>query len=154
MKGAILLRGFGAFMLAIVPVATAWLLAIDAGPIETPATFNPKAEAYPDAIERLEATSQMLVTVVLATLGGAGLLIFRQSSILMRAAGLAVFGCSVQALYYATKLGYASALTLAAEQGDITRLSPLLDNQAMATLIAGFVLGVMVLLAGLSEKSK
>jgi hypothetical protein len=139
---------------ALLPAIILWQFGLELSPIEPTSAFDPKAEHYPEAIERLENTSQMLVTITLATLGAAGLIVTRSSSVLQRGAAASVFFCSVASLYCATKLGYAAALTLAADKGDITRIAPLLDSQALAALVAGFVLGGMAIFSGGADQGR
>jgi hypothetical protein len=139
---------------AVVPALVVHVIATNIGPVSLPPAFDPKAAHYPDAIERLESTSEALITVALATIGGAGFLLLRRSSVALLAGAAAVFMCSVQSLYYATMLGHFSALTLAADQGDIKNLVPLLDNQALALLAAGISLALTAGIAAFTGESR
>ena len=154
MKRGSFLGAMPAIAVAVVPIALVWIVAADISAITIPAAFKPNAEHYPEAIERLESTSQMLVTVTLATLGAAGFLLMNNRSALNAAAAFAIFGCSVLSLYYATKLGFYAAVSLAADQGDIVRIAPLLDNQAIAALVAGLMMGGMAMISGMRATAK
>ena len=140
-------------VLFIPSILIFWVFAPAA--LDLPSTIDPKASTYGDAVERLQSSSEMLVTVTLAITGAAGLLTARTKN---RNALIAIFAfltftSAVVSVFFASRVGYAGALTLAADEGDILALASMFDAQAISALLAGlFLAAIAVIDAGLSNE--
>jgi hypothetical protein len=123
-------------------------------PLDLPACIDPHAATYADAVERLQSSSEMLVTVTLAIAGAAGVLTARakKAKTLIAVCASLTFTCAVVSVFFASRIGYAGALTLAANDGDILSLVSIFDSQGIATLLAGLFLGALAVVEAGTQK--
>lgn len=123
-------------------------------PLDLPASIDPKAATYSDAVERLQSSSEMLVTVTLAIAGAAGVLTARAKRAKPFIATFAslTFTCAIVSIFFASRIGYAGALTLAANDGDILSLLNMFDSQGISALLAGIFLGSLAVIEAGAEK--
>lgn len=109
---------------------------------------------YPAAVLSLRSTSELLVTVAMAVLGAIGLLMvrLRRSSPLI--VGLAATGFigALMSIFFACRVGFNAAITLAAPGGNVEKVTEMLNNQAMATLLAGLSLAAIAVLEAFPEE--
>jgi hypothetical protein len=107
-------------------------------------TLDPKSSNYKDSIERLDAASQTLVTIVLAVLGGIGILVLKsRQSFYTYALSTAVFLASVISLYSAVKFNVFAAMSISSAEGDLLGLATILNRQTITALAAGIGLAVL-----------
>lgn len=128
-----------------------------AAPAADPAVvIDPKSPNYPAAVQSLQSTSDLLVTVAMAVLGAIGLLMVRLKRANAPVVAFAALGFvgALMSIFFASRLGFTSAFTLAATKGDIATLLALLDNQAISTLVAGLSLAAIAVLEALDEPRK
>ena len=131
------------FVIAVPSILIFWVFAPP--PLDLPASIDPKAPGYVAAVERLQSSSDMLVTVTLAIAGAAGVLTARAKkakTLIAFFAGL-TFTSAVVSIFFASRIGHAGALTLAAVQGDILALANMFDAQATSALCAGLFLAAL-----------
>jgi len=116
--------------------------------------LDPSAENYPAAILSLRSTSDLLVTVAMAVLGAIGLLMVRLRRASPLIVGLAATGFigSLMSIFFACRVGFNSAITLAAPKGNVEMVTDMLNNQAMATLLAGLSLAAIAVLEAFPEE--
>jgi len=116
--------------------------------------LDPKAENYPAAVASLRSTSDLLVTVAMGVLGGIGLLMVRLSRanpLVIGFAGAGFIG-ALMSIFFASRLGFLAAFTLAAPKHDIPGMLSMLNNQALATLVAGLSLAAIAVLEAFADK--
>ena len=151
-------RGLKALIVGGVIVFPLFLIFyVWAPPAADPAVvIDPKSPNYVAAVQSLQSTSDLLVTVAMAVLGAIGLLMVRlarANTAIVAFAALGFFG-ALMSIFFASRLGFTSAFTLAATKADIATLLGLLDNQAIATLVAGLSLAAIAVLEALDQPRK
>ena len=149
-------RGLKALLVAGVLIVPLFLIFVvwAAEPADPNVFIDPKSPNYPAAVQSLQSTSDLLVTVAMAVLAAIGLLVARlakASPVIVAFAALGFIG-SLMSIFFACRIGFLSAFTLAATNGNVVALLDLLDNQAVATLIAGLSLAAIAVLEALDGK--
>jgi len=124
-------------------------------PSEQPGmVLEPNSLNYPAAVLSLRSTSDLLVTVSMGVLGGVGLLMVRMAKadpLIIAFAGLGFIG-ALMSIFFASRLGFLAAFTLASPKGDIPAMLSMLNNQALATLLAGLSLAAIAVLEAFADK--
>jgi hypothetical protein len=149
-------RGLKTLLVAAVIVVPLFLiLFVWAPPPQDPSLLiDPRSPNYPAAVQSLQNTSDLLVTVSMAVLGAIGLLVARlgKSTVTIMVFAAIGFMGSLMSIYFGCRVGFTAALTLAATRVDVMPLLDLLNNQAISALVAGLSLAAIAVLEAFPEK--
>jgi predicted Na+-dependent transporter len=143
----LLVRKLAALVFGALPVLLIVSIRDASGIVSLPEVIAPAETHFAQAVERLTSVSETLGTISLAMIAAAAFLASRQRS---RRAWFAlslaylIFVFNLLSLYFAVRLGYFSALSLAVDSRDIIMLVSFLDYQALTVLVAA---GLLVSLA-------
>lgn len=146
-KRRIVYRRLAGLALGALPIGLIAWLRDSSGVVSLPTIIAAKETHFPDAMDRLAAVSESLGTISLGMIAAGAYLVSRQKAagrVYASALAYLTFLFSLISIYFAVRLGYFSALSLAVGSRDIIMLVSFLDYQAFCALIAA---GLLVSLA-------